>query len=349
MPIYYGVPLYFQPWVYGLSLAIIVVIGFFAPTTKFNGPLRFGYLEYSEYYSKIYSFLIDGGLFSASFLVFSLVLLPFAGFGFVALSLSAWGYVYLEYNDQLRETTDEVAAYVAQGAIAVNSAREYATATRHYEAQLLEMTAATRRDALLASSVRTTDFFHVASEAWGAIGTVTQPVEDARSKAAELVDASFDADEADKADGEAGRTAVLSKYVYETATKALNKAKEVEAKLRDAQEAVRQSGDAKTEDQNARAAVKQNATSAATAARSLANGIRGVPEILLAVEKAASDVNRYSGRAVAAATNGEKASARKAADAAKSKVKTALSSMQKLGETVQAAHESLLQYLEKES
>jgi hypothetical protein len=235
---------------------------------------------------------------------------------------------------------------VATASLAATSANEYATTAGHYETALISAAAGTRRDALLANSVRATDFFHTATSAWAALGTVTQPAGDARRGAAELVAKASDVDETDKPDEEDGRTAVLAQYLLEKSSEALKWAEDVEAKLHIAQEAVRQSNVALEQDRKAREKANTNATAASTAARCLAEGIKGIPEAKYAAEEGAENARRFGAQAVVAATEGEMAMARTAADAAKREAGSAVKSMETLRKSMRAAHKVLLEWLE---
>jgi hypothetical protein len=197
MPIYHADPLPFQPWFWSLLLALAVVAGFYVPTAKFYGPFRYGYLKYSTYLAQFYNVLLDWWFYTALFLIFSDILLPVLLLGLVATALAVWVRIYREYVEDLSKVTVEVAEFVAKAPIAATSAHEYAATAGRYQAALISAAVETRRDSLLASSVRATDFFHTATAAWAALGTVTQPAGDARARAAELVSKAFEVDDTD--------------------------------------------------------------------------------------------------------------------------------------------------------
>ncbi|RYO80417.1 hypothetical protein DL766_007815 [Monosporascus sp. MC13-8B] len=129
MPIYHGVPLPFQPWLQGLILALIAVVGFFTPTAKFASPLRFYYLHQAAHLPSIYRLLLDWWVYAALFLVFSPAVLPSAGLGLMAMSVASWVHVYRKYVRQRAAIVDAVARHVTLAWLAASETQEDAATT----------------------------------------------------------------------------------------------------------------------------------------------------------------------------------------------------------------------------
>jgi hypothetical protein len=345
MPLLYGAPLFFQPWLYCLLFAVLVIIGFFAPTSSFRGPLRFGYLEHAEYFVQLYGFVVDWWAHAVLFVVFAPTVLPFVGLGIIAMSAAAWVFVYRQYHEELRKITDQVTADVSRATVEAASASTYASTADRYEQQLLAAAALARRDWLQATSVKITDFFDSAATAWSALGEVTQPAEDTTKKSADVLDAVSDLEATDMPDGRSGRTASLIRYLKEMAELSLRKSQDAEAQLRAAQEAVRASKEAKQQEATARNHAHSNAVNASTAAKEIADKIVGLPKKVTAAAKGAENVKIQAEQAIYAATQGEIAEAKRLATATKSSADGVELSVTAVRDTTNAAHTILLDWI----
>ncbi|KAK0510855.1 hypothetical protein JMJ35_006407 [Cladonia borealis] len=356
MPIYHGVPLPFQPWLQGLVLFAIAVVGYFSPTTKFVGPVRFGYLRHAAHLSNIYRLLLDyWSVYAALFLVFSPAILPSASLGLGAMSAAAWIHVYREYVGQRAAVAEAVAKYTARASLAASAAQEDAAVGGRYEAQLAAAATAARHGALQAHLVRSTDFFDSAATAWAAMGSVTQTAQDAVTEADGLIDAANQVVAAEKPDednndneGES-RTTVLAETLLGTAQDTLDKANDVVNKLHLAQEAIDRSLKADKVNQTWRRAAKTNAEEAAKAVKTLAKAVKYWPNIALSAASAAADTQAFADQALAAATEGEMEKAWKLAESAKTSADEAKGLMEKLrSDVVGKGNRALISWLEFE-
>lgn len=96
--IHYGLAVPLRPWLHVSLLAGIAAIGYFAPTAKFYGPFRFGYLQCSDQISRFYK-LLDWWCCVALFLfpyltsfhpdIFYLMVLPILSLSLMAMLVAA--------------------------------------------------------------------------------------------------------------------------------------------------------------------------------------------------------------------------------------------------------------------
>ncbi|KAF7558117.1 hypothetical protein G7Z17_g198 [Cylindrodendrum hubeiense] len=323
LPIAYDtIPLTFQPQIYLLLLAFVFVIGFFAPTSKFYGPLRFGYFEYSEYFTQIFQHVNNSWTYVALFCFLCPETFLFAGLGLVGMSVGAWVHTYRQYRKQLQTISNQVSENVSDVERAAAATRQYLLIARGYEQQIQQAAASARRDALLANTIRVSDFFDRAATAWVALNKVTQPVQIADQKAQDLIAAAMDVEDADKPDGdEDGEMQQLAKYLRETAEETKEKAAEVVAQLEAAQQAVQASKNAATYDSQARSDANSNASIATAAAKKLGARVSDLLTKEFEVLKGADEISRLAEQAVAAATDGKMAEGRKLRDSVKAKIK----------------------------
>ena len=192
-------------WYHGLLLAGLSLIGFVAPTTKFSGPLRFGYLEYNTLVSTFFQHLPSLSPYAVLFLFF----LPSSPYWMTPYWMSpywmmcslpvGWQYVLQNYRENVQDIRNKVDTAQAVATVAANSAREYAKEAAEYEKQTMEVVVVRRRDAMLAESVKLTDFFDRAAESWAALGRIAAAANDA-------TDAAREAEEYAKAVPESGRS-----------------------------------------------------------------------------------------------------------------------------------------------
>lgn len=346
MPIYHGVPLPFQPWLQGLILFMVSVVGFFAPTAKFIGPARFGYLHHATHLSSIYRLLLDWWVYAALFLVFSPAVLPSAGLGLVAMSVAAWVHVYREYVKQRTAVADAVTQHAVTATLAAAAAKEDAAAAGRFETQLATAAVAARRDALRALTVRSTDFFDAANLAWTAMATVTQPAEHAAERAQELIDAANEVAGSEKPDEEQGHTELLGQYLAESAQLTLKEANGVVDKLRTAQDAVSRSQNAAQQHEKARLAAEKTVDLSNKAVRKLADTVKKWPEMAYSVANHAAKAQAFADRALTAATEGEMEKAWELATTADNSAKDAKKRMERLRTEVSNGQQALVSWLE---
>lgn len=351
---------------------MVVIIGYFAPSAKFSGPIRFAYLEYSDYFAKIGTLLQEWWIYVAVFLfwypgTFYPALLPVLSLSFIAIGVVTWVYVYHEYHKQLLIITHQVTTDVSRATLASSTARDFAGAASRYEKELFDAAAVARRDALLATAVRITDFFDCATRAWAALGEITVAVQKVAGKAEAIVDAAENVEDIDKPDekpdaddGEEGgregegddfeeeesRTQILARALREEAEKTLSKVGEVVGQVEAAQASVRLSKAAKDQDARARQVADANAIAAAAAVEEVKS--KGA-ESGNASHKAASAAEHIKGlaeQAVIVATNGEMAVARTLAGSVKIGAEEAWSESGKARQATDEAHALLLKWLQ---
>ncbi|KAL2678981.1 hypothetical protein Neosp_009735 [[Neocosmospora] mangrovei] len=317
VPIYYDIPLAFQPWIYCLFIALVATVGSFAPTSKFYGPVRFGYFEYSKFFVPASRFIAHSWVYVSVFLFFSPWLLPFGGLGLGATLLVAWVYTYRQYRKQRQAISNDVSQKISRTQRAVAALRECVTAARGYEQEMLRGAGSMREIAVKANAVRVSDFFDVAAEAWASLEQVTQPVRAAEESAQKLVSAAENVEAADKPgededdeEGDGGELQDLAKYVAEQAEDAREKAGQVIARLEIAQQAIRASENAVKYDSQARTDAESNASRAAAAARSLGTKVANLLTKEFEAAKGSDEVSSLAEQAVAAATDGMMAKAR---------------------------------------
>ncbi|RMJ02374.1 hypothetical protein CDV36_015358 [Fusarium kuroshium] len=349
LPIYYSIPFPFPTWVRFLFMTVVVavctVLYLFAPVTKIYGPLRFCYLEHAQ----TYWILLNWWSLTAIFVFFSPALLPFFGFGLVGVSVGTWVYIYYAYQEQLRTISDQVTQETSRAKVSAAAAQQYGVSARQYEQEMLTAAASARRDAVLANTVRLSDFFDVASRAWSALGETTAPAEDAIIKAHRLVDAASACEEAEKPDGQNKgdvQTERLARYLRQTAESAQERAREAVALLRAAQSAVRSSENATRQDAVARRNAEYSAEHAAGTAKTISEKISGLPDAELAAAKGAEDVTRLGEQANAAALNGELKTARELIESAKTAADGVETSTQTVRDGLESVQKSLQQWLQ---
>ncbi|KAI8649363.1 hypothetical protein NCS56_01484400 [Fusarium sp. Ph1] len=349
LPIYYSIPFPFPTWVRFLFMTIVVAVCtalyLFAPVTKIYGPLRFCYLEHAQ----TYWILLNWWSLTAVFIFFSPTLLPFFGFGLVGVSVGTWVYIYYAYQEQLRTISNQVTQEISRAKVSAAAAQQYGVSARQYEQEMLTAAASARRDAVLANTVRLSDFFDVASRAWSALGETTAPAEDAIIKAHRLVDAASACEEAEKPDGQKkgdAQTERLARYLRQTAESAQERAREAVALLRAAQSAVRASENATRQDAVARRNAEYSAEHAAGTAKTISEKIAGLPDPELAAAKGAEDVTRLGEQANAAALNGELKTARELVESAKTAADGVETSTQTVRDGLESVQKSLQQWLQ---
>lgn len=327
-------PLAYQPWIYCLFIALVATVGFFAPTPKFYGPLRFGYFEYSQHFTVVSEFIVNSWIYVAIALLFFPWLLPMAGFGLAVTLLAAWVYVYREYRRQVQTVSNIVSVNVSRTQRTVTVIRGYLAAARGYELEILRGAASMRKIAMQANAIRVSDFFDVAAKAWASLDQVTQPVETANEKALALISAADDVEDADKpgeggygygdgdedGDGdEGGDLQMMAKYLSSSAREAKDRAKEMLESLKAAQNAIRASKNAIGYDERARADAESNAAAAAASALSLGTRVASLLTREFEMTEGGDEVSSLADQAVAAATDGRMTKARELRDAVAAK------------------------------
>lgn len=327
----------------------IPIVGYFSPTTRFYGPIRFGYLEHSHHFAQAYKIFLDSW-------VVTLIVLPFPGLTFAllvaiaGLSVAAWVRLSFSYRKELRDVSSQVAKHTWRAKAAAAAAQQEASGFRHYEDQMIQAATTARRDAVLAKAVRFTDFFDCATRAWAALGQVTQPAETAVARAGELIAAAADVQEVDKPDeddeGGESLTERLAQYLQETAEQARGKANEVVSQLKVAQAAVTRSEAAAAQDQRARAAADTNAAAALSVAQQLTRRSAALLASEAQTARLAHEVSTLAGQALSAAQGGEMARARHIASEAKTVADAADVELSNVRAARAAALSDLMQWLQ---
>ncbi|KAF4956137.1 hypothetical protein FSARC_11667 [Fusarium sarcochroum] len=347
LSIYYSLPLPFQPWAQYSFIAIASTVSaiayFFAPVSKIYGPLRFCYLEHAQ----TYWLVINWWSLTAILPFFSPTLLPIFGFGLVSISVGTWVHIYFVYREKVRTITESVAEAVARAKAAAEAARDYGVTARRYEEQMVNAAAAARRDAVLANTVRITDFFDCAARAWSALGEATAPAEDAIIKARRVIDAAIACEEAEKPDDKKkAENERLARYLRQSAESAHDRARETIALLRAAQASVRASENATRQDAVARRNAEYTAENASNAAKAVSETVAGLQEPEREAAWASGAASRRAEEAIAMATNGEMAEAQKSVEAAQAASMAAEESAKTVREGMDTAQRGLQGWLQ---
>ncbi|KAF2741171.1 hypothetical protein EJ04DRAFT_571877 [Polyplosphaeria fusca] len=373
------VPLPLQPWLHGIFVAGVVVAGFFAPSAKCYGPLHFGYLKYSKDVSKLYKLFIDWWIYAALLLLlfpfgFHPTVLPVLSLSLVCMAVTAWVHVYHEYRKELVDLTDKVSKLVSRATVAESSAQGHLTSLSNYEKQLFDAATTARRDALLASKVRMTDFFICATKAWAALGEITIASKIVTKKADAVITAAAEVEERPKpdekddedeeieegdenteaeepVDDSAGGyqeswTQQLSRQLREEAERAKTKVDEVVSGVEAAQASIRRCETAKGQDKEARLAAESNKSVSIDAVVKVKELTANSTDDALAAGTQAEAVRRLAKMAIAAATEGEMATAQKLAADAEKDTKKAEEAMEKLRESRDAVRGALTDWLQ---
>ncbi|THV48289.1 hypothetical protein BGAL_0257g00060 [Botrytis galanthina] len=362
----YGLALPLRPWLHVSLLAGIATIGFFAPTAKFYGPFRFGYLEYSEHISRLYK-LLDWWCCVALFLfpyltsfhpdVFYLMVLPIVSLSTVAILVAAWIYVFVEYRKQLLAITHAVAADLSRITIAASSTSEFASKVSEYDKQLFEAAKTARRDSLKATAIRITDFFVCGTTAWASFAEITEAARRITSKTNAIVEAATNVEDAEKPDHIPGdddgadeedesQTQILSRELREQAEATLAKVEDVLVRLEASQAKVRECDNARKQDIAARAIAEKYATAASDAVVRLDISLTDSLNESLAVVAAAERARILADQAITSATYGEMATARGTAASVRSEAATAEISLERGRKAMDIARAILLEWLQ---
>ncbi|KAF2002586.1 hypothetical protein P154DRAFT_573789 [Amniculicola lignicola CBS 123094] len=185
-------PVSLQPALHCLLFALIWAVGLFAPTTKLYGPLRYGYLESGQQLHQGYDLVspwllyvgaslylfpaVVGLFFPGSVLTLASALLaPTLSLSVVGFASTWYIHTYRAYVAAVANISTLSAAVVSDARAAASHAEVLVRSTRGYEKQLLDLVAVARRDAALAQSLHSTDFFDCATKAWEALEQVTSP------------------------------------------------------------------------------------------------------------------------------------------------------------------------------
>ncbi|TGO90061.1 hypothetical protein BPOR_0081g00140 [Botrytis porri] len=363
--IHYGLALPLRPWLHVCLLAGIATIGFFAPTAKFYGPFRFGYLEYSDHISRLYK-LLDWWCCVALFLfpyltsfhpdVFYLMLLPILSLSLVAMLVAAWIYVYVEYRKQLLAITHAVTADISRIAIAASSTSEFALKVSGYDRQLCEAAKTARRDSLKATAIRITDFFVCETTAWASFAEITEAARQMISKTNAIVEAATNVEDAEKPDHVPGddegedeedesQTQILSRELREQAESTSDKVADVLVRVEAAQAKVRECDNARKQDIAARAIAEKYATAASEAVEKLDIRLTDSLNESLAVVAAAERARILADQAITSATYGEMAIARENAASVRTEASTAELSVERGRRAMDTARTILLGWL----
>ncbi|TGO78694.1 hypothetical protein BELL_0057g00080 [Botrytis elliptica] len=365
--IHYGLALPLRPWLHVSLLAGIATIGFFAPTAKFYGPFRFGYLEYSEHISRLYK-LLDWWCCVALFLfpyltsfqgdIFYLMLLPIVSLSTVAMLVAAWIYVYVEYRKQLLAITHAVAADLSRITIAASSTSEFASKVSEYDKQLFEAAKTAKRDSLKATAIRITDLFVCGTTAWASFAEITEGARRITSKTNAIVEAATNVEDTEKPDHAPGddddgedeedesQTQILSRELREYAEVTSAKVEDVLLRVEAAQVKVRECDNARKQDIAARANAEKYATAASDAVVRLDISLTDSLNESLAVVAAAEIARILADQAITSATYGEMATARGTAASVRSEASTAELSVERGRRAMDTARAILLGWLQ---
>ncbi|KAF2834144.1 hypothetical protein M501DRAFT_1061940 [Patellaria atrata CBS 101060] len=298
--------LIFQPWTYVVLAIALTVIGIIAPPRIFSGAARFAYLQHNADFRRHYELLLTGWAYFAFALPTAFpALFTFVSVGILFLSVRAALVVHRHYSTMAREVVDAAAEIADKAQTGVQHGRGRLLVGEEYERQLLGIVAASRRDALVALSVRATDFFECATAAWAAIGVVVTPAEDATKRARDLADAAQDVIDVEKPEADEEKMEELAQFLLQRANDAAAEGDAVLGKLRSAQEAVRTSQRAEGQARTARQVTMKNASEAAKAASDVGQKLKGCSERLYQATRNAEKAVRLVTRASETAVEGD--------------------------------------------
>ena len=255
-----------------------------------------------------------------------------------------WQYVLQKYQENVRDIRDEVEYARSRAMVAANSAREYAKEAAEYEKQVLEVVAVTRRDAMLAQSVKITDFFDRAVESWAALGRITAPAKEVTNAARAAEDDARTVTECEPPHDQ-GRAEYLANILLEKATIAVASALDAENRAKFAQATITESQNAQRQVADARRQALANAENAAKAAKALKDRIAETSATLFKASEGVEEVRRLADQAMAAAVEGNKKTALSLAADAESAADEVVNAKEKLSSAKEGAHNILLELL----
>jgi len=296
---------------YCALLSFGTFFGILAPTAKFYGPLRFGYLQYTEDLTRTYTILLKWWVYTAYSPSFYPIIFTFYTIGLVCVTVHHSFKIYRSYRDRVQRITDQAAEAVSTATAAKAHGSDLADVARQYETQMLSVLAVARRDALHAAKVRVTDFFDTRARAWAAVDAIKKPIENVIDAASNVLDAAMAVDETDKPDD------AIGKYLVDQANVALKAAKNADSELADAQKAVSLSKYAIGDDEKARTAAGDDFRSAAAVVTALKPKLADVEKVLFKISEHVEKTKWLADKAVVTATEGEMNMAEAAARSAK--------------------------------
>ncbi|KAK8908127.1 hypothetical protein QC760_003989 [Botrytis cinerea] len=364
--IHYGLAVPLRPWLHVSLLAGIAAIGYFAPTAKFYGPFRFGYLQYSDQISRLYK-LLDWWCCVALFLfpyltsfhpdIFYLMVLPILSLSLMAMLVAAWIYVYIEYRKQLLAITHAVAADISRITISASSTSEFASKVSGYDKQLFEAAKTAKRDSLKATAIRITDFFVCGTTAWATFAEITEAVRRITSKTNAIVEAATNVEDAEKPDyvpenddgedeGEESQMQILSRELREQAELTSAKVEDVLIRVEAAQAKVRECDNARKQDISARAIAEKYAKAASDAVVSIDINLKVSLDESLAVVAAAERARIFADQAITSATYGEMATAIETAASVRTEASAAELSAERIRRAMDTSRAILLGWLQ---
>jgi hypothetical protein len=255
-----------------------------------------------------------------------------------------WQYVLKNYRESVRDIKERVENARSRATLAADCAGEYAKEAGEYEKQILEVVAVTRRDAMLAQSVKITDFFDRAVDSWAALGRITAPAQDA-TKAAQKVESDARTVSESEPPDDRGRAGYLAEILLEKAVIAVASAENAENKARFAQATITESQDAQRQVANARTQALANAENAVNLARTLKDRIAGTPAMLFTASEGAEKVKILADQAMVAVVEGDKKAALSLAVAAGTAADEVVKEKEKISLAKADAHNILLKLL----
>ena len=256
-----------------------------------------------------------------------------------------WQYVLQSYRENVQGITNKVDTARSSATVAANSAREYAKDAAEYEKQTMEVVAVKRRDAMLAESVKITDFFDKAAGSWAALGRITDAANDATNAARK-------AEEAAKAVSGSGTDGTHAHTAHKKAVAAVKATQDAESEAEFAQARVSESQKAKDQDAEARKQASDNAKKAAEAAESLKDRMEKSSAALLKAVKGAEEVRGLAEQAIAVAVEGDKNAALSLAEKASKAAGQVGTEMEELRKLKEGAHKTffdLVKYHKQDS
>jgi hypothetical protein len=243
-----------------------------------------------------------------------------------------WQYVLRNYRECVQDIRNKVDTARSVATVAANSAQEYAKEAAEYEKQTMEVVVVRRRDAMLAESVKITDFFDGAAESWAALGRIT-------AAASVATDAAREAEEDARALQDSGRAGTRAHESLRKAVAVVTAAQDAESKAEFAQARVSESQTAQQQVAAARQKALANANKAVSAAKFLKERMARSSATLYKAVDGAENVRRLADQAMAVAVDGDRKTASSLAEDAGRVAEVVVKAMEELFSAKEGAHD----------
>jgi hypothetical protein len=156
----------------------ITFIAFFPSTNNFSGPLRYGISKYGPSLHGLYQKSPGGTVWV---LVLLRAILPWTQTWLLGIVAMTWQYTLQHFREEVRAAIDTANDVHARAVVATASAKEGLDAALRHEKDAITSSAEATRDVRIADTIKASDFFDAAADAWAAIRTAADSIGRARS------------------------------------------------------------------------------------------------------------------------------------------------------------------------